>query len=177
MKIVIDSPPRTMMEVYKVLPEGTLAELVDNILYMSPSPVFNHHNVGKAILRKLLEFEDTGKGSIFSAPFDVYLDETQNAVQPDLFVVLNANRHIIDTKGHIHGVPDLIIEILSPGNEKHDLVRKKALYERFGVKEYWIVNPDNKLAMGFALKDKTYQSIAEDVGLIKSPLLQASFTF
>lgn len=165
------------MEVYKMLPEGTLAELIDNVLYMSPSPVFNHHNVSKAILRGLLKIEDAGKGLIFSAPFDVYLDETQNAVQPDLFVVLNANMHIIDRNGHIHGVPDLVIEILSPSNEKHDLVRKKDLYERFGVKEYWIVNPDNKLALGFALKDKTYQSIAEDVGLIKSPLLQASFTF
>lgn len=178
MRTLIDSPPRTMMEVFKMLPEGTLAELIDNILYMSPSPVFDHHNIGKSIFRKLLEtVEDTGKGVIFSAPFDVYLDEEQNAVQPDLIVVLKNNTHIIDEKSHIHGVPDLLIEILSKGNKNHDLILKKDLYERFGVKEYWIIDPVSKLAMGFELTDKSYQLVAEDIGIIKSNLLGISFSF
>lgn len=175
---LIDSPPRTMMEVYKMLPEGTLAELIDNQLYMSPSPVFNHHNVCKAIMRKLLEVvEDAGLGQVFIAPFDVYLDEVENAVQPDLTVILRDNFHIINEAGFIHGSPDLIVEVLSKGNKNHDLIRKKDLYERFGVKEYWIIDPDSKLAMCFVLENKEFKLIAEDIGVIKSRLLNLSITF
>lgn len=166
-----------MMEVFKTLPEGTLAELIDSNLYMSPSPTFDHQNISKAILRKLLAFEDSGKGLIFHAPFDVYLDEAQNAVQPDLFVILRENMNIVNPKGHIHGVPNLIVEILSPGNRDHDIVRKKHLYEKFGVQEYWIVDPENKQALGYELIGKSYQLIAEDIGIIKSKLLDPSFTF
>lgn len=178
MRTFIDTPPRTMMEVYKSLPEGTLAELIENVLYMSPSPIFEHHNISKAIFRKLLErIEDTGKGTVFTAPFDVYLDEEQNAVQPDLIVVLKENTGIIDQKGHIHGVPDLLVEILSEGNKNHDLVRKKALYEQFGVKEYWIVDPTNKRGLIFQLQGKEYVLVGENTGTINSPLLKETFTF
>jgi len=77
------------MEVYKMLPEGTLAELIDNVLYMSPSPVFSHQSVIKSLARQLFtQVEDVHKGLIFFAPYDVYLDEEKNAVQPDLIVVL-----------------------------------------------------------------------------------------
>jgi Uma2 family endonuclease len=177
MKTVMDSPPRTMMEVYKMLPEGTLAELIDNVLYMSPSPRAKHQTILNEINFQLLHyFKDNKTGMVYISPLDVYLDSDKNVVQPDLIIVLNETMHILKDD-YIHGVPDMIIEILSPGNQKHDLVRKKDLYERFGVKEYWIVNPDNKLAIGFELKDKMYQLITEDAGLIKSRLLQRSFTF
>jgi Uma2 family endonuclease len=177
-KTHIETPPRTLMEVYKMLPGGTLAELIDNVLYMSPSPVFSHQSVIKSLARRLFtHVEDGHKGLVFFAPYDVYLDEEKNAVQPDLIVVLQQNRHIIDPNGHIHGVPDMLMEILSPGNKKHDLERKKDLYEHFGVREYWIIDPDTKLAIGYALDNAQYKCIAEDTGLIKSPLLQASFTF
>jgi len=71
----------------------------------------------------------------------------------------------------------MLIEILSPGNKKHDLERKKDLYEHFGVQEYWIIDPETKLAIGYVLDNMKYKRIAEDTGFIKSPLLQASFTF
>lgn len=167
-----------MMEVYKMLPEGTLAELIDNQLYMSPSPIFIHQKIIQEIFRKLSnEVTDKGKGEVIIAPFDVYLDEIRNAVQPDIIVVLNENRRIIDVKGHIHGVPDILIEILSRNNKDHDLIHKKDLYERFGVKEYWIVDPESKLSMGFEFENKQYKLVAEDIGVIKSKLLQASIPF
>lgn len=167
-----------MMEVFKQLPEGTLAELINNQIYMSPSPPFNHQSICKAILRKLLvAIEDEGKGQVFFAPFDVYLDEDSNVVQPDLFVVLNENSGIIDEKGHIHGSPDLVVEVLSKGNSDNDLIRKKQLYEQFLVREYWIVDPDSRLAIGYRLDGKAYTRIAEDIGVIKSPLIGLSITF
>jgi Uma2 family endonuclease len=178
MKTLMESPPRTIMEVYKSLPEGTLAELIDNNLYMSPSPLASHQKTLQRIFRKLSEeIEDTGRGEIYIAPFDVYLDEDQNAVQPDIIVVLKANEGIIDRKGHIHGVPDLLIEILSPGNKDHDQIRKKELYERFGVKEYWMVDPETKTVTGYSLQSGKYAWLSEETGKINSRLLGVELIF
>lgn len=140
--VKMERPPRTIMEVYKSLPEGTLADLIDDVIYVRPFPVYRHQKILQEILKKL-DAEVTNKklGEVILGPFDVYLDEESNAVQPDIVVVRNKSMHILDEKGHIHGVPDLLVEILSPGNTDHDIVRKKDLYERFGVKEYWVVEP------------------------------------
>ncbi|MFZ6010184.1 MAG: Uma2 family endonuclease [Bacteroidota bacterium] len=166
------------MEVFKMLPEGTLAEVIENALYMSPTPTGKHQRLSRKLSTQLDQFvtsEDLGE--IFYAPYDVFLDETENAVQPDLFFVSRKNAGIVNDDGHVHGVPDLIIEILSPGNKKHDKVIKKNLYEKFGVKEYWIIDPDTRAAIGYTLKNKTYQLIGEDSGKINSILLGKSFVF
>ncbi len=166
------------MEVYKNLPEGTLAELIENVIYMSPSPVSTHQRVLNKINNVLFTYlEEQSAGEVFVAPFDVYLDESSNAVQPDIIVVLKANANIVEPNGHIHGVPDLLIEILSPGNKDHDLVKKKELYERFGVKEYWVVDPQTNQTQGFQLKDKTYHVLFEGKANIQSVLLNLSFVF
>jgi Uma2 family endonuclease len=77
----------------------------------------------------------------------------------------------------IHGVPDLLVEILSPGNKDFDLIKKKDLYERFGVKEYWIVDPDTKLALCYQIQAGKYEKAGEEIGTIKSPLLKLEITF
>lgn len=159
-----------------MLPEGTLAEVIDGALYMSPSPFSNHQTVSMNLSAEIWQHLRKYKtGVVFTAPFDVYLDEERNAVQPDLIVVLKENESII--KGHIHGVPDMLVEILSPGNTKHDTVRKKALYERFGVKEYWIIDPESKTATGFSLIDNQYQNLGNFEGRIVSKLLSSEFRF
>jgi Uma2 family endonuclease len=168
-------PPRTMMEVFDILPEGTLAELIDNRLYMSPSPIFNHQDVLAEIafhLRTLL----SNKGIVVISPFDVKLDQTKNAVQPDIVVILKSNPNQIK-EGRYSGVPDLLVEVLSPGNKEYDLIVKKELYERFGVKEYWVVDPDTKLALVFSLQENRYQKISESIAKIHSDLLQTDLSF
>jgi Uma2 family endonuclease len=176
-QILIESPPRTIMEVYKSLPEGTMAELIDNVIYMSPSPVYKHQSVLQNIFRKLCnEITDKQKGEVIIAPFDVYLDEVGNAVQPDIIVILAGTKGL-DNDGHFHGVPDLLVEILSPGNKSHDLVKKKELYERFGVKEYWVVDPETKLAFGFQLVNEKYIALKDQLGKIESPLLTITVLF
>ena len=166
------------MEVYKNLPEGTLAELIDDVIYMSPSPVKNHQQVLQTIFRRLSEaIEDSKKGEIIIAPFDVYLDPLSNAVQPDISVILHANSGRSQPDGHFHGVPDLIIEILSPGNKDYDLIKKKALYERFGVKEYWIVDPETKAALGYFLEDGKYVAIGDSQRSIKFKLFNHTISF
>lgn len=107
---------------------------------------------------------------------DVVLDKSTSAVQPDIIFVTKENSKIIQEDGDIVGVPDLIIEILSPGKKKHDLVTKKALYEKFGVQKYWVVDPKTKLATGFTLLGKTYTILAEDSTSLASKLLQKTFS-
>lgn len=178
MKPVFNTPPRTIMEVYKNLPEGTLAELIDNVIYMSPSPVKNHQQVLQTIFRRLSEsIEDSGRGEIIIAPFDVYLDSTSNAVQPDISIILKGNNGYSKPNGHFHGAPDIIIEILSSGNKEYDLVKKKDLYERFGVKEYWIVDPQTKETLGYTLENSRYRKLEATGEKISLKLLNLSISF
>jgi len=176
MSEMIERPPRTIMEVYKMLPEGTLAELINNTIYMSPSPVRQHQRLATHLTSLMNLFvTENSLGEVYAAPFDVYLDETSNAVQPDIIFVASNNLGII--RQHIHGVPDLVVEILSDGSREHDTNRKKVLYEKFGVKEYWIVDPQTKEAVGFELQNGIYVELQKAVGSLQSKLLQHTFPF
>ncbi len=166
------------MEVYDMLPEGTLAELIDNQIYMSPAPLFKHQKAIQSIFKQLDKIvEEKSKGIVIVAPFDVKLDEERNSVQPDIIVILKNNPNQINADGRYVGVPDLLVEVLSPSNKEYDLIKKKDLYEKFGVKEYWIIDPETRLAMVFWLEEDRYQKISDEVGLIKSPLLNTDFNF
>jgi len=172
------TPPRTLMEVYKMLPEGTLAELINETLYMSPAPTPKHQRIVRKLSSVISDFVEKKKiGEIFISPCDVFLDEISNAVQPDIVYIASYNSFIVKEDESIQGVPDLIIEILSPGNSKHDKVIKKELYEKFGVKEYWIVNPDTKETTGYQLKDNVYSELGSFTGRIQSVLLNSPFEF
>ncbi len=172
----IERPPRTIMELYKMLPEGTLAEVIDGKIYMSPSPVTIHQRIVLKLSSKLSDFvEAQHLGEIFVSPYDVYLDDHSNAVQPDIIFVSVGQSHIV--KDHIYGVPDLLIELLSPGNQDHDKVTKRKLYEKFGVKEYWIIDPGTKVAVGYSLRQGSYQEFAKATGVVSSVVLNHSFEF
>jgi Uma2 family endonuclease len=145
---------------------------------MSPAPLFKHQKTIQSIFKELDKIvEEKGKGSIIVAPFDIKLDKTQNSVQPDIIVILKNNPNQVTEDGRYTGVPDLLIEVLSPSNKEYDLIKKKDLYEKFGVQEYWIVDPDTKLAIGFALSGDSYKKISEEIGKINSSLLNSEFTF
>ena len=178
MKSAVVRPPKTIMEVFRNLPEGTLAELIDNVICKSPTPVTNHQKVLLTLFRRLCgQIEDTGKGQLIVGPFDIYLDETSNAVHPDIVVILATNKDQPVPRGHFHGSPDLVVEILSPGNRDHDLFKKKELYERFGIKEYWIVDPETKETIVYTLELGEYQRIPSEQVNIPSQLLAKSFPF
>jgi Uma2 family endonuclease len=167
----IKTPPRTIMEVFQMLPEGTLAELINGTIYMSPAPNPFHQRVIRNLSFAISSFvEQNRRGEVFFAPCDVYLDNHSNAVQPDIIFISSKKNGII-TKSGILGIPDLLIEVLSPGNSDHDTIIKKDLYEKFGVQEYWIVNPDSKETIGYSLKDNQYISLGQFVGKIHSVLL------
>jgi Uma2 family endonuclease len=172
----IQYPPRTIMEVYKALPEGTLAEIIEGKLYMSPAPNTEHQRlIGDLHTDINLYLRTTTLGKCFVAPTDVFLDEDLNAVQPDIFFVKTGN--MIIRHDAIHGVPDVIIECLSPGNSKHDSVTKYELYQKFKVQEYWVVDPMTKHSTGYLLKGGLYTPLENGFGKLKSVLLNHEFTF
>jgi Uma2 family endonuclease len=84
--------------------------------------------------------------------------------------------HLIQKDG-IHGAPDIIVEILSPNNRKYDSITKRNLYEKFGVKEYWIVDPETKLATGYEWKEGQYYELGTSTATLPSKLLRQTFSF
>lgn len=113
--------------------DGKRFEIIDGELFMSPSPTTRHQRIIQKLHLLLGSFLATKQiGEAFISPLDVLLSES-DVVQPDIFVVLNENQHII-TEKNILGVPDFIIEIVSSSNRAMDTKRKRALYETYGVK-------------------------------------------
>ena len=132
-------------------PEGPRIELIKGDLFMAPSPTVKH----QLILMKLhIAFDDFLKkqsiGKIFIAPVDVLLSES-DVVVPDFFFILNEHDSIIQEK-NVKGTPDFIIEVLST-NEDQDKLFKKALYEQFKVKEYWIIDAKKNTVEVFVLSE------------------------
>jgi Uma2 family endonuclease len=129
-------------EDYLELPEdGNRHELIDGDHVMTPSPGTLHQRVSMNL--SLLIGGFLGRhavGTLLAAPIDVVLSEL-DVVQPDLVFVAAARSEII-TQQHIAGAPDLVVEILSSTTRRRDEVTKRKLYARFGVREYWVVDPE-----------------------------------
>jgi Uma2 family endonuclease len=141
---------------FDALPEdGIRYELIWGELYMSPAPGTKHQRFSRELLEQINGFlKSNGMGEVLAAPFDVQLDEI-NIVEPDL-VAYRADRSEIITDKRIVGSPDLCIEILSPSNRSQDVVKKRVLYARFGVPEYWIVDSEQEQITVHVLDGKNY---------------------
>jgi Uma2 family endonuclease len=93
-----------------------------------------------------------------------------------VFFIANENAHCIKDDG-VHGAPDMIVEVLSPGNKNDDLIKKKHQYEKYGVKEYFIVDADDKTVVTYYLKNNKYVLQKSVKGKLKTKLLNTVFTF
>ena len=143
---------------YLEISDDNRYEIIEGGLMMVPAPIPFHQKISKKIEFEFVKFVEGKKlGEVFDAPCDVILDE-ENVVQPDIMVILNKNLNIIKEK-NISGVPDLIVEILSESTAYIDLIKKKKLYERFQVKEYWIVDPAEKTITVYSLKKNKFIEI------------------
>jgi Uma2 family endonuclease len=128
------------------------------IIKMSPAPNTKHQRTLGNIFLTLSNITNYKGCKVFIAPFDVRLPisnkkDDSTVVQPDLFVLCDLSK--LDERG-CNGAPDLVVEILSPGNSKHDLKTKFEVYELAGVREYWIVDPMNESILIYVLKDNQY---------------------
>ena len=136
--------------------DGRRHEIIDGDHYVNPAPSTYHQTVSRRLQHQLYtQIELTGRGVVYNAPVDVQLTD-HDIVQPDLVVVLTSRMQMI-TPTKIKGVPDLLVEILSPSTASNDATLKKQLYERVGVAEYWIVDPDNHTVEQLVLADGRYE--------------------
>ncbi len=143
---------------YAALPDdGHRYEVVDGVLYMSPSPKEIHQDAVLWLAYYLIpRIRVAGLGRVYLAPFDVEL-MPDTVVQPDVMVVLNARLDRI-TSSHIKGAPDLVIEVLSPGTALYDRSEKQNAYAHAGVTEYWLADPEARAIEVLFLEGETYQS-------------------
>lgn len=125
-------------------------EIIDGKpVMMSPRPSVSHNAIVMNVTRIFSTFLRGKRCRVFVDGVDVHLDE-ENTVAPDVLIVCDKGKIKYDG---IHGAPDLVVEVLSPSTQKYDRTTKKALYERFGVKELWLVDPLSKSIEVFHLRD------------------------
>jgi Uma2 family endonuclease len=169
-------PPRTILDAYKCLPEGTMAQLINGVIRMWP-PLFEPQAVILNEIAPDFHFfvKNVHAGTTRVGLYDVYLDE-MNVFQPDICFISKERMPLIKEDG-LYGAPDLVIEILSPSTAPYDLKEKKDVYEQHGVKEYWIVDPEDNSVTGYTLKDSKFVLLMKGEGKIQSALLDWSVEF
>jgi Uma2 family endonuclease len=156
---------------FMALPEGTRAEYIDGIVYMSPAPKPRHQDVVQNLYAALRTYASEHGGYAAVAPFDVFL-EPERAVQPDVFFLSADRRDRISERG-IEGAPTLVAEVLSPSTAQHDLIRKLRVYEEAGVSEYWVLDPEDQAAQVWTQTERTLELAARiyETGLVASVAL------
>lgn len=168
--------PRTAMEVFEMLPEGTLCQVIDNIIYMSPAPTFEHQDIVTELTMQIRSYVVKNKsGKCVVSPIDIFLD-SKNAFQPDIIFISNGNLSIVQD-GKVKGAPDIVVEVLSTGTKDHDLGKMKTAYERNGVKEYFAVDQKTKEVLAFYLKNDKYHAQPKVKAKLVSKLLKKTFKF
>ncbi|MEJ5338333.1 MAG: Uma2 family endonuclease [Aquificaceae bacterium] len=160
----------TADEFFRLYPEETRIELIDGEVYEMPAPSAKHQDVLIRILLPMRIYADSkSSGVVLTAPVDVIFSE-DTVLQPDIVYVSDQSK----VKEKIHGAPDLVVEVVSPSTFKRDITDKMKLYERHGVREYWLVFPLEKTIMVYELTEKGYElfSYATEKGKVKSRVLQ-----
>jgi len=134
-------------------------QIIEGEHYVNPSPIPYHQAISRNLIRILAEFvERNDLGEVFQAPIDVVLSDTDVLV-PDLIFISRARSAIIEEK-YVAGAPDLVIEILSHGTKSVDQGLKSKVYAKFGVTEYWIVDPKKKTVKLYRLNHRRYREHA-----------------
>lgn len=133
----------TIEEIY-ALPEGERAELINGELYMMATPARIHQELVSGLFYEIAAYirGNKGKCKVYPAPIAVFPHKDDSTyLEPDIIVVCDRDK--LDDKG-CKGAPDMVIEIVSPSSKKLDYVLKLAEYEKAGVREYWIVDPNKQ---------------------------------
>lgn len=169
------SQVRFTYEDYVLFPDdGKRHEIINGEHYVTPSPSTRHQTVALRVATAIENvLQQTRLGRLFIAPCDVVLSEV-DVVQPDLLFVSSSRESII-TPENIRGVPDLVVEIISDSSRKTDEVVKRKLYQKYGVGEYWIIDPALEVIKVYRLAESGYIRVGElssEAGdLLTSPLL------
>jgi len=142
----------TAAEFFELPETNQIIELINGELIVSPPPILDHQRLvfkfGKLIESLMPD------GEVFVAPVGVYLDE-DNVPEPDV-VWVSAHSRCVLTKKRIEGPPDLIVEVLSPGTERQDRKEKFEIYQRFGVREFWMADPEEQFLEVYRLENGVF---------------------
>lgn len=158
---------------YRLLPDDRRYEIIEGELLVTPAPSARHQMILTRLLVRVGAFvEQSRLGLLLAAPTDVILAE-DIVIQPDLLYVAENRKGIVNPEGGIHGTPDLVVEILSPSTAERDRQVKRKLYAKYGVREYWMIDPPSKTAEVLTLSQgllETWQ-VFPDGTTLTSPLL------
>lgn len=152
--------------------EGQYYEIIDGVLYMTPSPSWSHQEIVFQIASYLqTHLRNANLGGIFVAPIDVELSP-QMVFQPDVIVLLKTSREKLQGR-HIVGAPDIVVEVVSPGSATMDRYDKYRAYAAAGVPEYWIVEPGTQTVEVLTLAEASerYRTLGVFQGKAKLPSL------
>ncbi len=156
--------PKLTYAHYVLFPDdGRRHEIIDGDHVVNPAPTPRHQAVVISLATQLFQkVQATGQGRVFVSPIDVELSP-HDIVQPDLVVVLQEHREIV-LPTRIQGTPDLVVEVLSDSTEQLDRVLKKAIYQRAGVPEYWIVDPRRQQIEQYVLSAEGVYELRQRAG-------------
>ena len=156
--------PRLTYQDYADLEGDERYELLDGELILVGSPNEDHQIASIELGTQMHSFvKEHDLGRIFFAPYDVVLTDT-DVVQPDILFV-SKDRYHIRTPANIQGAPDLVVEVLSPSSSRRDWGYKRELYARHGIREYWVIDPTNRIVSVMTLQDGVLeidQTLTED---------------
>ncbi|MCI9190694.1 MAG: Uma2 family endonuclease [Lachnospiraceae bacterium] len=149
--------------------ENESIEIINGEAFMMATPSRIHQKISGELFRQLANYLEGKKCEVYSAPFGVRLfeqdgdrpEDVDTVVEPDISVVCDRSK--LDKHG-CKGAPDLIVEILSPSSLRHDRLVKLNLYQRAGVREYWIADPENRSVMVFLPDSNGSFRLREDYG-------------
>jgi Uma2 family endonuclease len=170
-----DIPRYTYDQLVAELPESNQpCELWDGELVMSPTPSFYHQEIALAFYRILFDWVSPRRfGKVIAAPMDMVLSP-HRVVQPDVLFIAQERLHVIQRV--VMGPADLVAEVVSLGGRQRDRMEKRDLYEQYGVREYWIIDPESKTVEVLALDSGRYVLSARcGMGQIASSRLLSGF--
>jgi Uma2 family endonuclease len=140
--------------------DGKRHELIDGEHFVTPSPTTKHQKIVGNLFGFIWSFLKThDAGELFGSPLDVVFSDF-DVVEPDVLFIRNERRGMLTDK-NVQGAPDLVVEVGSPATRRRDEQTKLHLYERFGVSEYWIVDPDLDVIKVYRHVEGRYQRAAE----------------
>ncbi|MFN3531074.1 MAG: Uma2 family endonuclease [Candidatus Brocadia sp.] len=158
---------------YLKIDDNNRYEILNGELHMVPAPSTDHQGVSRNLEFLIWNFvKGKGLGKVFYAPVDVVFDDDE-VFQPDI-VFIKSERQGIISKNAIQGVPDLIVEIISPSSAFYDTVEKKEIYRKYGVKEYWLIFPEERVIEVLTLEKGEYLEFCKSKreGMVKSKILE-----
>ena len=169
--MVAQTRPATLEDLAATPDDGRIYELIDGEIVVSAAPTFRHGLVSQLMNRSFLNWiSEHEVGLVLTAPVDVVLGEGQ-ALQPDLLYIEDDNPGEV-VGGRFHGAPDLAVEIISPTSRSRDSIVKSMRYARFGVREFWLVDPDLRTMSAYDLVDGLYiERVADAEGVLASGVM------